>query len=99
MFQLTVCRQCRGAVYLAGSELGAYLECGRCGFLCDLVEESPALRELHSDYLSDTVEQSPALLTLLTLCQYHDVVGLRHERHREVTQRRATQSLATISSK
>lgn len=85
MFQLTVCQQCRGAVYLTGSELGAYLECGRCGFLCDLVEESPALRELHSDYLSDTVEQSPALLTLLTLCQYHDVIGSRHERHCEAT--------------
>ena len=81
MFQLTVCRQCRGGVYLTGSELGVYLECGRCGFLCDLVEESPALRELHSDYLSDTVEQNPALLTL---SQYHEVIGLRHNRNHEV---------------
>lgn len=73
MSQLTTCRECGGVVSLEEGQHGVYLQCGQCGFLCDLVETSVSLIELHQSYLTDSVEENTALLTLRL---YHALISL-----------------------
>lgn len=67
-FQLTTCRECHGSVSLEGDRHGVYLQCGQCGFLCDLIEASVAVIESHEIYATDSVGENTALLAL-RLCR------------------------------